>query len=60
MRAGEIGLIELSTGRFVSLTTGGGDANIGWSSDGTKIGFRRGSVLMTVLAAGGTPPSRTG
>ena len=35
---------------------GGGDANPGWSADGTKIGFRRGLLLMTVLAAGGAPP----
>ena len=41
-------------------TTGGGDANPGWSADGTRIGFRRGSVLMTVLAAGGTPPEPHG
>ena len=53
VRLGNIGVLELATGRVLSITTEGADANIGWSSDGTKIGFRRGLLTMTVPAAGG-------
>ena len=53
VKAGDISVLELATGRVLSLTTEGTDANIGWSSDGTQIGFRRGPVTMTVPAAGG-------
>jgi hypothetical protein len=60
VKGGDIGVFDLATGRVLSLTNGFGDANLGWSSDGTKIGFRRGLLTMTVLAAGGTPPERTG
>jgi dipeptidyl aminopeptidase/acylaminoacyl peptidase len=59
-RAGDIGVLELATGRVLSLTSGAGDANLGWSSDGTKVGFRRGLQTMTVLAAGGTAPEPVG
>jgi hypothetical protein len=60
VKAGDIGVLELATGRVVSVTTGAGDANLGWSSDGRKIGFRRGLLTMTVPAAGGTPPEPYG
>jgi hypothetical protein len=53
VKAGEIGVLELATGRVISVTTGGGDANPGWSLDGTRIGFRRGLLTMTVAATGG-------
>ncbi len=54
VKAGDIGVLELATGRVVSVTSGDDDdANIGWSSDGTQIGFRRGPATMTVPAAGG-------
>jgi Bacterial Ig domain/Dipeptidyl peptidase IV (DPP IV) N-terminal region/WD40-like Beta Propeller Repeat len=53
VRSGNIGVLELATGQVLSLTTEGADANIGWSSDGMQIGFRRGLFAMTVPAAGG-------
>src|SRR3954454_6065847 len=54
VKGGDIGVLELATGRVVSVTSGADDdANLGWSSDGSKIGFRRGLLTMTVPAAGG-------
>jgi hypothetical protein len=52
VKAGEIGVLELATGRVATLTTG---ANPGWSADGTTIGFRRGLLTMRVAATGGEP-----
>jgi hypothetical protein len=60
VKAGDIGVLELATGRIVNVTSGAGDANLGWSSDGTKLGFRRGLLTLTALAAGGTPPELSG
>lgn len=56
VKAGEIGVLELATGRVLTLTSGQIDANPGWSADGARIGFRRGLRTMTVLAAGGEQP----
>jgi hypothetical protein len=53
IRSGNIGVLELATGRVLSITSEGADSNIGWSSDGLQIGFRRRLFAMTVPAAGG-------
>ena len=49
------GCSSFRLGGSLTVTTGGGDANPGWSADGTRIGFRRGLFVMRVGAAGGTP-----
>src|SRR4051812_43311882 len=56
VKAGEISVLDLASGRILAVIPGGGaDANPGWASDGTMIAFRRGLLTYRVLAAGGTP-----
>jgi hypothetical protein len=55
VKAGELSVLELASGRIVPLTSGERDANPGWSADGLTIGFRRGLLLYRVPAVGGTP-----
>ena len=56
VKAGELSVLELTTGRIVPLTSLGRDANPAWSADGLTIGFRRGAGLFRVAAAGGGQP----
>ena len=56
VHSGRISVLEFVTGRLVGVSAGPGDANPGWSADGTRIGFRRGLATFTVPAAGGAPP----
>jgi Big-like domain-containing protein/WD40 repeat protein len=43
------------TGRVLTVTSGAVDRNIGWSADGTTIGFRRELFTYRVPATGGEP-----
>ena len=56
VKAGEISVLDLASGRILAVIPGGGlDANPAWASDGTMIAFRRGLLTYRVPAAGGTP-----
>lgn len=55
VHGGRISVLEFATGRLVGITAGTGDANLGWSADGTRIGFRRGLFRWTAPSTGGTP-----
>jgi len=56
VKAGELSVLDLTTGRIVPLTSLERDANPAWSADGLTIGFRRGAGLFRVAAAGGGQP----
>src|SRR3954452_9920393 len=57
VKAGEISVLDLASGRVLAVIAGGGsDANPAWTPDGTTIAFRRGALTYRALAAGGTPP----
>jgi hypothetical protein len=59
VKAGELSVIELATGRTLALATAA--ANPGWTLDGLTIAFRRGLSIWRVPAAGGDPqPDVTG
>ena len=56
VRAGELSVADLASGRILTLTPGERDvANPGWSLDGTTIAFRSGRRLFRIPATGGTP-----
>ena len=55
VHGGRISVYEFATARLVGITAGTADANVGWSADGTRIGFRRGLFTYVVPSTGGTP-----
>ena len=55
VHGGRISVYEFATGRLVGITAGTADANLGWSADGMRIGFRRGLFTYIVPSTGGTP-----
>ena len=56
VKAGGIGVLELTTGRVLSVTAGATDANPAWATDGTAIAFRRGVLTYRVAPATGATP----
>src|SRR4051812_12326523 len=54
VKAGEINVLDLASGRVLSVVVGGGsDANPAWASDGRTIAFRRGLLTYRVTVATG-------
>jgi Tol biopolymer transport system component len=51
--AGRIISFDVAAGRGLSLTDGGSDLHPGWSGDGRRIGFLRGTATFAVPAEGG-------
>jgi hypothetical protein len=51
--AGRIISFDVTAGRGLSLTDGGSDLHPGWSADGRRIGFLRGTATFAVPAEGG-------
>ncbi|MDA0164531.1 Ig-like domain-containing protein [Solirubrobacter ginsenosidimutans] len=53
VKAGGIGVLELTTGRILGVTAGATDANPAWASDGGAIAFRRGVLTYRVAPTPG-------
>lgn len=53
VKAGEIGVLDLATGRALTVTSGAGAANLAWTSDGLTIVFRSGLLTYKVAPAAG-------
>src|SRR4051812_8213772 len=56
VKAGGIGVLELTTGRVLGVTAGATDANPAWAADGMSIAFRRGVLTYRVAPAAGAAP----
>src|SRR3954466_7811470 len=50
IRAGELSVLDLSTGRVLTLATDA--ANPSWSLDGLTLAFRRGLLVYRITAGG--------
>src|SRR4051812_48846589 len=58
IRAGELSVLDLSTGRALTLATDA--ANPSWSLDGLTLAFRRGLLVYRITAAGGALAQEAG
>jgi hypothetical protein len=57
VKAGEISVLDLASGRILAVISGGGsDANPAWASDGRMLAFRRGPLTYRVAVATGATP----
>jgi hypothetical protein len=56
VKAGGIGVLELTTGRVLPVTAGATDANPAWATDGSAIAFRRGVLTYRVAPVTGATP----
>jgi hypothetical protein len=56
VKAGEISVLDLASGRVLAVIAGGSSANPAWAPDGTTIAFRRGLLIYRASLTTGAPP----